>query len=393
MTRSCDVAVIGLGTMGSFACCELARRGLCVIGFDHFVPPHGRGSHSGDTRAFRIAYAEHPDYVPLALRASELWDQYSTLGKTQLLTRSGMLSVGSPTSRFIKGILDSAALHRLDVIQHTPDEIQRTFPAFALDEGHIGVFEPQAGWIDANGAIKTSLRLAEMYGATLCLGDSVLQWAREGDHFEVKTASGIVAAEKLVITAGAWAAQLLQRLGLPLQVQRKVLTWGDPIDAALFRPGAFPVFAFGEEFLYGFPAITEQGVKLAVHWKRGEAVSNPNEPVSEANLDDAAEPLTIAAKLLPRLAGPLPQSLRRVKQMKTCLYVMSPDEHFLVDRHPEWPGLVFAAGFSGHGFKFAPAIGEVLADLATLGASKLPTGFLGLSRLARKTPVSRQSVP
>jgi glycine/D-amino acid oxidase-like deaminating enzyme len=160
------------------------------------------------------------------------------------------------------------------------------------------------------------------------------------------------------------------------------LTWVDPIDPGLFQPGAFPVFAFGEEFLYGFPAIGRDGVKLAVHLKPGQTVLNPSEPVPGVTPDDAVESLAIAAQLLPRLAGPLPQALQRVRQMKTCLYGMSPDEHFFVDRHPEWPGLVFAAGFSGHGFKFAPAIGESLADLVTAGETRVPLGFLRVGRLA-----------
>jgi sarcosine oxidase len=379
---SYDVAVIGVGTMGSFACCELARRGLKVIGFDQFVPPHGRGSHSGDTRVFRIAYAEHPDYVPLALRASELWDEYSAIGETQLLTRSGMLSVGPPDGTFVRGILNSAAIHKLEASQYTAAEIERTFPAFAVDEAHVGVFEPTAGWIDANAAIETALRLAKIYGATLRLDEEVSQWARVGDHFEVTSRSVTVSVEKLVITAGAWTTQLLRELDLPLQVQRKVLTWVDPIEPVVFQPGVFPVFAFGEEFLYGFPAIGKQGVKLAVHLRPGQTVSNPSEPVLEATLDDAVESLAIVAQLLPRLAGPLPEALQRVRQMKTCLYGMSPDEHFFVDRHPGWPGLVFAAGFSGHGFKFAPAIGESLADLVTAGTTRVPLDFLSIDRLA-----------
>jgi len=382
MKQSYDVAVIGIGTMGSFACCELARRGLRVVGFDRFVPPHGRGSHSGDTRVFRIAYAEHPDYVPLALRASELWDQYVAAGKAQLLNRCGMLSLGPPNGEFIRGILSSASIHGLEVIQYTPSEIRHEFPAFAPDEEHVAVFEATAGWIDANAAIATALRLARAHGATLSVEDPVLQWIHRGDHFEMATASGVVVAEKLIITSGAWTSKLLQPLGLPLTIERRVLTWVDPIDPALFRPEIFPVFAMSGEFLYGFPAIDGNGVKLAVHWKRGRAVVDPNDSVAEASLEDAAEPLAIAARLFPRLAGPLPHALKRVTRMKTCLYVMSHDEHFFVDHHPEWPGLVLAAGFSGHGFKFAPALGEILADLATTGASKVPIGFMSLARLA-----------
>jgi sarcosine oxidase len=381
MKTSYDVAVIGIGTMGSFACCELARRGRRVIGFDRFVPPHGRGSHSGDTRVFRIAYAEHPDYVPLAQRASELWDQYAAMAKVRLLTRCGMLSVGPREGGLIGGILKSSALHHLEAAQYTSAEIRRAFPAFTPDEDHVGVFEPQAGWIDSNAAIETAQRLASQHGAVLRLDEPVSQWAHRGSHFEVTTASGTVTAERLVITAGAWTTQLLQELGLPLRVERKVLTWIDPLDPGLFQPPAFPVFAFDEGFFYGFPAIEGRGVKLAVHWQRGQGVQDPNESVSEGTLADARDPLALAARWMPRLAGPLPEALQRVRQMKTCLYVMSHDEHFFVDQHPGYPGLVFAAGFSGHGFKFAPAIGEILADLATSGMPSLPIRFLSADRL------------
>jgi sarcosine oxidase len=385
LVTTCDAAVIGLGAMGSFACCELARRGMRVIGFDRFTPPHGRGSHSGDTRIFRIAYAEHPDYVVLALRSSELWDEYAGLGGVPLLNRTGMLTIGPPESDLIRGILHSAAIHELQAVQFTPAEIRCAFPAFAPDENHVGLWERKAGWIDSNAAIETAHRLARQSGAALLLDEPVLQWTHEGNHFRVTRASGVVTAEKLVITAGAWAGELLPQLGLPLRIVRKVLTWVKPIDPALFQPEVFPVFAFSEGFLYGFPAIGDHGVKLSVHWKPGQLVPDPNEPVPEANLTDAAEPLALTAKLLPGLAGSMPDALSRVTQMKTCLYVMSPDEHFFVDRHPEYPGLVFAAGFSGHGFKFAPAIGEILADLATVGKARLPIGFLSTDR--RVSPV------
>lgn len=386
-----DVAVIGVGTMGSFVCYELARRGWRVVGFDQFLPPHGSGSHSGDTRIFRIAYTEDPSYVPLGLRASDLWDQYSELGQVPLLTRCGMLSVGPQHGAFIQGILSSAKIHGLNAIRYTRTEVQRMFPAFALEEGHVGIFEQKAGWIDANAAIKTALRLAERCGATLQLNARVLQWTRTGDHFEVTTASGTVAVQKLVITAGAWSSQLLEQLGLPLRVERKVLTWVDPIEPALFHSDVFPVFGLNESFLYGFPAHGDKGVKLAVHWRRGQPVLDPGMPISDPNLADAAEPLAIAAKLFPRLAGPLPQALHRVKQMKNCLYVMSHDEHFFLDRHPEWPDLIFAAGFSGHGFKFAPVIGEMVADLTTTGSTSLPIGFLSTNRLTPK--IVRNSLP
>jgi sarcosine oxidase len=173
-----------------------------------------------------------------------------------------MLSVGPREGELISGILKSSAIHGLDATEYTSAEIRRTFPAFAPDEEHVGVFEPTAGWIDSNAALEAAQGSAKQYGASLRLDDPVYQWVHRGTHFEVTTASATVTADKLVITAGAWTSQLLQQLGLPLRVERKVLTWITPIYPALFQPPAFPVFAFSEGFLYDFPAIGDRGVKL-----------------------------------------------------------------------------------------------------------------------------------
>jgi len=381
MKTSYDVAVIGIGTMGSFALCELAERGTRVIGFDQSTPPHEMGSHSGDTRVFRIAYGEHPDYVPLGLRASALWDQYSARGDVQLLNRSGMLTIGDPKSVFIKGILNSARMYRLGLVQYTSAELMRLFPAFETDDSQAGVFEADAGWLNASLAIATALKLARQGGAIVRCEESVLKWSARRDHFEIVTTRGTVLAEKLIVTAGAWTSRMLTKLGLPLKVERRVLIWVNPLDRTVFQPSVFPVFAYGDKFFYGFPDIGERGVKLAVHWQPSKPEADPASVIDEVTLDEAVEPLSIAASLLPRLAGPMPQALERVCRMKTCLYTNSHDGHFFLDRHPELPNLLLAAGFSGHGFKFAPAIGEALADMATTGRSTLPIEFLSLRRL------------
>jgi glycine/D-amino acid oxidase-like deaminating enzyme len=189
-----------------------------------------------------------------------------------------------------------------------------------------------------------------------------------------------VLADRLVITAGAWAGGLLADLDLPLRVLRKVLVWVDPLEPDLFRPDSFPIFSFGDQFLYGFPNIGGHGVKVAIHW-------DPNAPVTNADaqqpapMQDEIEPaLRVVADLLPKLAGPMPGALARVSNSKTCLYTMTPNEHFIVDRHPFEEGAYFAAGFSGHGFKYAPVIGEALADLAMSGTTELAVDFLGLKK-------------
>jgi monomeric sarcosine oxidase len=374
--NSYDVAVVGLGSMGSFACCELARRGLRVVGLDRFSPPHDRGSHSGGTRVFRIAYAEHPSYVPLARHAGVLWDQYAMAAGVPLLHRCGMLSVGDPASALIAGIRKSSEEHDLSTTTYTPQEIRKLFPAIHPAEDHIGIFEPAAGWIDVNAAIQAARRISEFAGATLLDDCPVLNIVKRDSHFEIVTPSKTIAAEQVVVTAGAWCGQLLSGLGLPLRVVRKIVLWVNPLEPEQFTSRVLPIFAFAERFFYGFPAVCGPDVKLAVHWEPGQTVADPTLPVDKPTMEEASPVLELAAKYLPALAGPLPSALTRVTQLKTCLYTMSPDEHFIVDRHPEWGNLVFAAGFSGHGFKFAPAIGQALADMISLGETSLPVDFL-----------------
>jgi monomeric sarcosine oxidase len=373
---SFDAAVIGLGTMGSYACCELARRGLSVVGLDRFSPPHDRGSHSGATRVFRIAYAEHPHYVPLAQRAGVLWDRYAEEAGVPLLHRCGMLSVGLPNSAMIEGIQKSTAVHGLAASKHTADEVRRLFPVIKPPKDHVGIFEPSAGWIDVDAAISTAQRFSQQAGATLLTDSPVLNIDKRGNHFAITTPKGGITAQKVVVTAGAWSGHLLSRLGLPLHVERRVLLWVNPLAPERFTPDVLPIFAFAERFFYGFPTIGGRGVKMAIHWEKGHTVDNPIFPVADATLDDAAPVLEMASRFLPALAGPLPGALDRVSSLKTCIYTMTPDEHFIIDRHPDWENLVFAAGFSGHGFKFAPVIGEALADLAMFGKTSLQVDFL-----------------
>lgn len=367
--------------MGAFACLELARRGLRVVGMDRFHPPHGRGSHSGATRIYRAAYAEHPGYVPLALRAGELWDNLPAYGGA-ILHRSGMLSVDTEDGAFIQGIRDSARLHGLRVETLSRAEVESRYPAFALQHNECGVVEPGAGWIDVDSGLTLVHRLAREAKAELLMDCPVSAWTSRGDSLAIETLAGPITASRLILTAGAGNGGLLGTLGLPLVVERKILTWIAPLRPELFTPDRFPVFGHGERFFYGFPS-TAEGVKIAVHWESGDTVSRPEHPVREAAIEDADSALAAASRLLPQLAGPLPTARERVVKMATCLYTMTPDHHFIIDRHPLSANVVFAAGFSGHGFKFAPAIGEVLADLITSGESKLPVEFLKLgSRFA-----------
>ena len=374
-----DVAIIGLGTMGTFACLELARRGKSVIGFDQFGPPHDRGSHSGATRVFRTAYAEHADYVPLAVRAGTLWDRFGAEQGTTFLHRTGMLSLGTPDSALISGARASAAAHHLTIENLSRSQIRARFPVFDVPVGWEGVLEPEAGWIDVNATLRSGLDSASHAGADLRTNTRVEDWSWTGNGFALRTSTGEFTAKQMIVTAGAWASRVLTDLSVPLKVLRKVLVWVKPL-----RDQPVPVFASASNFFYGFPNIGGDGIKIALHWNGGTPTANMDDPQPVAMDDEIRPVLEAAVELLPSLTGPLSEVSERVLRTKTCFYTMTPDEHFLVDRHPQFRNLIFAAGFSGHGFKFAPAIGEALADLAVSGTTALPIGFLGLNRFLRE---------
>jgi monomeric sarcosine oxidase len=370
--QSFDIAVLGLGTMGSFTCLELARRGARVIGIDQFDPPHTQGSHSGDTRVFRTAYAEHPDYVPLAIRAGDLWDRLGADFGKPLLTRSGMLTLGPPSGELISGIRKSASLHNLKVEALSGDEIRRRYPAFSPPDDYVGEFESAAGWVDVNASITEAIKAARQSGAEILTNMAVKGWCEHLGRIVVETAAGPIEATKLVVAAGAWTASILRDLNLPLTIRRKVLVWIDPAHPELFAPNSFPVFAIADRFFYGFPNISGDGVKLAIHWEDAPKLQNVNQPVAPADDSDIAPVLDLVARYLPALVQSPSDARLRVKRTATCLYTMTPDEHFIVDRHPTLENVFIAAGFSGHGFKFAPAIAELLADFCTTGLVKTP---------------------
>jgi sarcosine oxidase len=366
-----DIAIIGLGTMGSFAAVELAKRGCTVAAFDQFTPPHGRGSHSGATRIYRVAYAEGTGYVPLAQRAGELWDRASEELGRPLLHRTGMLYMGPRGDGFLREVAGSASDHHLAVETLTAGEVFRRYPAFEIPDYYAGLIDTQAGWIDVDASITSSLAEAKRFGVECFFDRPVKGWNATAGETQVHLEGETISANGLIITAGAWAGDLLRGLGLPLKVKRKVLAWFDPSVPEIFD--RMPIFAFADDWTYGFPNVPGMGVKMAVH-AGGSYLADADSPVQPAGPDDLDPLVATAAKYMPRLGS-------RVVRTATCLYTMTPDDDFIVDRHPEFKNVAFAVGFSGHGFKFAPVIAEALADLVLEGKTVLPVGFLALDRL------------
>jgi monomeric sarcosine oxidase len=383
-----DVAIIGLGTMGSLTALELTKRGQKVIGFDSFAPPHDRGSHSGDTRIFRTAYAEHPDYVPLALRAGTLWEQLGEELEASLLNRIGMLTMGEEADPFLTGIRGSAALHRLAIETLSAGEIRQQFPALCPPEAAVGILEKTAGWLDVNASLHGAFARSRALGARLELQTPVIGWEQRNGDILVRTREQTARAGKLMVTAGSWSGTILSDLQLALAVRRKVVAWFAAGRPELFRPEILPVFAFTPNLFYGFPNTGGRGVKVAEHFG-GEPVLDPASPVAAPGEADLRPLTNAAARFLPALADPKSGETPRLLAAKTCLYTMTPDEHFVIDKHPWHENVFFAAGFSGHGFKFAPVVAEILSDLALEGRTTLPVEFLRLKRLLK----AQDSIP
>lgn len=376
-----DVIVLGLGAMGSAAACHLARRGARVLGLDRFAPPHANGSSSGRSRIIREAYFEHPAYVPMVQRAYELWEALGRDSGRRLLLRTGGLMIGPPDGTLVTGALLSARTHGLQHEVLSTAELRQRHPALRPDEGMVAVWEPRAGVLFPEACVRAHLDQAVRAGATLAFDEPALAWSATRDGVEVRTGKGRYGAGKLLVACGAWTAGLLPELGLPLVAQRQVQLWFEPLECGepeAFSPGRFPVFIWEDEpgrFIYGFPELGD-GVKVARHHE-GES-ADPASVRREVTDDDVRPMRTVLERLIPGANGPLRDSA-------VCLYTNAPDSHFVLDVHPAHAHVLVASPCSGHGFKFASALGETMADLL-LGAP--PRFDLGLFRIERFRPVN-----
>lgn len=366
-----DVIILGLGGMGSSALYHLAQRGRRVLGLEQFEPAHSLGSSHGQSRIIRQAYFEDPAYVPLLLRAYENWAAVERQSGKQLLHRTGGLLVGQESSVVIAGATRSAREWGLAHELLEAGEIRRRFPAFAPRPDEVGLFEPEAGALNPEASIMTHLELAAQAGAEVRFGYPVLEWrALPAGGVQVKTAEGEFTAERLVITAGAWLGKLAPELGLPLQVERNVMHWFEPLAPASDLP-VFIVERPDVPLFYGFPDLGGQGPKAALH--HSHVLTTPAAIDRTVSPGEGEELRQIVADWMPGVIG----SIRR---SAACMYTNTPDEHFVIGRHPAHEQVVIAGGFSGHGFKFVSVVGEILADLATTGSTALPIGLFDPSR-------------
>lgn len=382
MSKNFDVIVLGVGAMGASCCDHLAQRGARVLGLERFDVPHQLGSSGGQTRLIRKAYYEHPDYVPLLERAYRNWDALDARLEAPVLHRCGCLFVGPEEGPLVAGTRRAAAAHDLPLERLDPDATRRRWP-IEVPEHFSVLFEPEAGFVLSERAIGAYAELAARAGAEIHAREPALDWQTDDDGVTVRTARATYTADRLVVTAGAWSPQLLAGLGIELRVSRQVVGWVWPRAPERFELGAFPCWAIeddGEGFegiYYGFPLLRagrfggERGLKLGHH--RVGTPTDADRIVREASAADEADFRRPIDRYLPLADGP-------TQAVRVCMYTLTPDHHFIVDRHPGEPRVTVACGFSGHGFKFASVIGEALSDLALDGSTELPVGFLGVER-------------
>ncbi|KFZ79804.1 methyltryptophan oxidase [Amycolatopsis sp. MJM2582] len=373
-----DVIVIGLGGMGSAAAYRLVRRGQRVLGIDRFAPVHNLGSSHGGSRITRQAYFEDPAYVPLLLRAHELWEGVERDSGRKIFTRCGGIMLGGPDSRTVSGSLASARTWDLPHELLDAAEIRRRFPTMKPADHEIALYEENAGFVVPEGSVAAHLQLAARAGADLHHEEEVLSWRETSTGVRVGTSQNFYTAEQLVICPGAWAPGLLTELGIEFTIERQVQYWFAPSGGvAPFRAERHPIYVWegegGRQF-YGFPSHDDAG-SVKVAFFRGGEPCTPETIDRTVHAGEVAEISEFVGRKMPALPGTF---LRGA----TCMYTNTPDEHFVISRHPEHERVVVACGFSGHGFKFVPVVGEILADLVVDGTTAQPIGLFDPARFA-----------
>lgn len=373
-----DAVVLGLGGVGSFALRALAKRGVQVLGIEQFEVAHERGSSHGESRVFRHAYFEHADYVPLLLYSSAEFRALGSALRSSLIEACGTLLVGERDCAVLEAAADAARRHGIEVEGLATEALRRRYPQFEVPDGHRGLFEPSGGFVRPEASIRAALVDAQRLGAELREGQRVESIEEHANGVTLQTSSGVVQAQRLIVSAGAWTAKLLPRLADRLRVTLQVQAWITPPDPAAFDPARFPAWLIvrgDEPPLYGIPndplAPGPTRVKVALHGRR-EAY-DADAPRRAVNDADREELMSAVRRWLPALG-------ERIVDAKSCLYTVTPDDHFIVDRAPGMQRVWCVAGLSGHGFKLTPALGRAIADCALDGGSELPVGFLSLAR-------------
>ncbi|MDJ0332894.1 N-methyl-L-tryptophan oxidase [Planococcus sp. S3-L1] len=370
-----DVIVIGAGSMGMAAGYFLAKSGKKTLLLDSFSPPHNKGSHHGETRIIRHAYGEGGEYVPLALQAQKLWNDLEEMTGISLFSATGVLNVGHEKTDFIQNIISSSKTYSLPLETLASPEVNKRWPGITIPAKYIGCFEPASGILKCESCIRAYRTLAEQHGATLLMDSKVNELSVHDQRVTVKTEAQTFSSDALVISAGAWSRDLLSMLGLnlPLNPVRKTFAWFDAGEN-LYNHTNFPAFTFAtsQGFYYGFPSIDGSGLKVGRH-DGGQSI-DPDKSIPEfGQLDeDRTDLRNFLNHYMP--------SVKQLKYGKTCMYTLTPDEDFIIDLHPDYSNVAIAAGFSGHGFKFSSAVGQILSELISSGKTEQNIAPFSLDR-------------
>jgi sarcosine oxidase len=383
-----DVIVSGVGSMGSAACYYLAKSGVKILGIEQFDIPHAKGSHTGQTRIIRKAYFEDPAYVPLLERAYKNWKDFEKESNTPLYYPTGLLYHGHPNHPVIKGTKLSSSLYNVQLNDLDTAYVQSHFPQFKLPNKYTSFIEPDAGFVTPERSIKAYTDAAMALGAEIHANEKVLEWKKEDDTIKVVTDKDEYRSKKLVISAGAWTKKVIPGINEDLTVTRQTLAWIKVKDPEQYKLGTMPCWIIAPDdaggVYYGFPVLTAGeidgpvGFKLAHHYAAD--LTDPDDVDRSITKKDNDRIEKIAREFF---------AIDEVNfvEMKICLYTNTKDENFIIDFLPGYGmDVVVACGFSGHGFKFVPVVGEILCDLALDGKSEMPIEFLRFGRDMNRIP-------
>ena len=378
-----DAIVLGVGGMGSASLYHLARRGLRVLGLEQYDIPNEMGSSHGVTRIIRRAYYEDPSYVPLLSRSYQLWRELEAVSGESLLVTTGSIDAGPEGSQVFEGSRHSCQLHNLPYEVLESRDVTSRFPGYRLPADSLAVLQPDGGFLLSERCIVAHVEGALEQGAEVHGREQALGWEPTGEGVEVRTNKGRYRSRKLVVCAGAWTGKLLPQLSFLAVPERQVLAWIQPSRPELFQPNTFPVFNIlvEEGKYYGFPAYGIPGFKVG-RFHHLQQQADPDTMDREARAEDEEVLRSFTSRYFPDAAGP-------TLSLKTCIFTNSPDEHFILDFHPEYPQVAIAAGFSGHGFKFCSVVGEIMADFVEHGGTAHNLDLLRLSRFKNSQPAAR----
>jgi sarcosine oxidase len=384
MQNHYDVIIIGLGSMGSSACYHLAGMGLKILGVDRHNVPHDKGSHTGHSRIIRKAYFEHPDYIPLLDRAYSNWYHLEEKTGEKLFYKTGLFYAGLAADGMISGIRKSSELYHVPIQNWSQSDAAKNFPQFNIPELFDIIFEENAGFVLPAKTIELYVRMSRQAGAHIMENSKVDSWSVDGSGYVVVVNENKLYADKLVFCAGAWTHQLLNELNVKLEVTHQPLAWTRQTSAR-YKLGQMPCFMIEDQanmVFYGFPDLSREklpgpkGLKVALH--------HPGESIDPDEMKDEMSALEQEI-LVDALSRYIPSASRSLDMTQTCLYTYSPDTHFIIDFLPgHEQNVAIATGFSGHGFKFSPGVGEALSGMIYNGKKDNSIKFLGLQRFNKK---------